>query len=67
MHSRDITLLIVYCNLISCTTPAYYFYQCAMVRVLVEIREHYTIDTYVHIYYNLFAHYGEAEANLYSS
>ena len=36
-HSRDITLLIVYCDLISCTTPACFstFYRCAMVPTLV--------------------------------
>ena len=38
MYSKDITLLFVYGDLISCTTPACFstFYRCAMVLTLVE-------------------------------
>ena len=38
MHSRDIPLLLFYCDVILCTTPACFsiIYRCAMVPTLVE-------------------------------
>ena len=54
MYSKDITLVIFYCDLISCNTPASFstLYQYAMVPTLVENSTLFDTCSFVNNYYD---------------